>query len=100
MKFVLQRYKRTHPRIGATSQNVPFSSNNGREQMNRIKKRRIVRSMKLVSIIIVALLVLSGPMAFLGIMASFSQMANLLLLFGVTFNAVINPVIYCIQISS
>lgn len=53
--------------------------------------------MKHVYIIVVALLVLSGPMTFLGIMGSFSQMANLLLSFGVTFNAVINPVIYCTQ---
>lgn len=81
MKYVLQRYKRTHPGFGATSQKVSSSSNNGRKQIKRIKRRWVVRSMKLVSIIIVALLLLSGPIAFLGKMAFFSQMANLLLSF-------------------
>lgn len=79
MIVVLQRYKRTYPRIGATSQNVSSSSNNGREQMNRIKRRRIVRSMKLVSIIVVDLLVLSGPMTFLGIIFSNGESFALIL---------------------
>ena len=54
--------------------------------------------MKLVSTVIGTLFFLSGPMAFLGTIASFSQIGNLLLSFGVTINAVVNPVIYCTHI--
>lgn len=53
---------------------------------------------EIVSIIIVALIVLSGSMTYFGIIAFFSQKANHLLLFGITFNVVIYPVIYCTQI--
>ena len=96
LKSVLQKYRKTSPSAAIAIQNI--SSNNGQDQMYQLKRRRIIKSMKLVSTVVGTLFFLSGPMAFLGTIASFSQIGNLLLSFGVTINAVVNPVIYCTQI--
>lgn len=90
---VRKRYIRT------ADQNPLSGSQNGARQEMAIRQRnRIMKSMKLVTIVLVVLIVSLCPTLALGFIPNLPPIEYLILLCFSLINSAVNPIIYCIQI--
>lgn len=100
---IRHRYRKTAPKatmVAESSQDQSSSSytTSSGGQIEKIKARRFLNSMKLVSIIIIALMVFSGPIVFINLSQERSHIVIIMTLCAATVNSLINPIIYGLQI--
>lgn len=92
---VRKKYSRT------AGQNPHSASQNGvGRQMATRQRNRIMKSMKLVTIVLVVLIVSLCPTLALGFIPNLSPIEYLLLMSFSLINSVVNPIIYCTQIEN
>ncbi|XP_061176149.1 G-protein coupled receptor 12-like [Saccostrea echinata] len=99
---VRRRYRKTAPTIPTESTSQDRSVSvvvNQRDKMEKLRTKRFVHSMKLVSIILGALMIFSGPIVFVNLSRERPHTIIISTLCATTFNSLINPIIYSWQIS-
>lgn len=99
---IRHRYRKTAPKSTVTVESSQDQSSStytsSGSQIEKIKARRFLNSMKLVSIIIIALMVFSGPIVFINLSQERSHIVIIMTLCAATVNSLINPIIYGLQI--
>lgn len=90
---VRKRYIRTADRNPLSG-----SQNGARQEMAIRQRNRIMKSMKLVTIVLVVLIVSLCPTLALGFIPNLTPIEYLILLCFSLINSAVNPIIYCIQI--
>ena len=100
---IRHRYRKTSPMGNAVvdsskdQSTTSYSTNQG-GKIEKVKTKRFLNSMKLVSIIIGALILFSGPIVFVNLSQERPHIVIIITLCAATVNSFINPIIYGLQI--